>query len=69
MSQRAMSDEEAPFTSLHKTLYCDWYNTPIPFVEVSNPMIVWRGCSKAALLCTHVWFIIIQQHKIVQVQE
>ena len=40
MSQRAMSDEEAPFTSLHKPLYCDWYNTPIPFVEVSHPMIV-----------------------------
>ena len=58
MSQRAMSDEEAPFTSLHKTLYCDWYNTPIPFVEVSNPMIVWRGCSKAVLLCAHVGLLL-----------
>ena len=46
MSQRAMSDEEAPFTSLHKPLYCDWYNTPIPFVEVSHPMIVGEAVVK-----------------------
>ena len=41
-----MSDEEAPFTSLHKTLYCDWYNTTIPFFEVSHPMIVGEAVVK-----------------------